>query len=133
MMVVNSRAAAAALVAVALAAAVGFAQAQGFKRTEVQRGDLSAQGREGVQAVAEILPGAQSGKHTHPGEEIAYVLEGTVVLEIDGMPPKTFKAGQGFIVPNGKIHNARNTGSATAKVLGTYIVEKGKPVATPVQ
>lgn len=113
-------------------AVVCFAQAQGFKRTEVQRGDLSAPGREGVQAMAELQPGAQSGKHTHPGEEIAYVLEGTVVLEIDGMPAKTMKAGEGFIVPSGKTHNARNTGSGVAKVLGTYIVEKGKPLATPV-
>jgi quercetin dioxygenase-like cupin family protein len=126
------RGAAVATAAMAVAAGALLAQAQGFKRTEVQRGDLSVAGREGVQAVAEIQPGAQSGKHTHPGEEIGYILEGTVVVEIDGMAPKTYKAGEAFIVPNARPHNARNTSSGVSKVLGTYIVEKGKPLATPV-
>ena len=132
MTIVSIRSAGIAFVGLALTAALGLAQAQGFKRTEVQRGDLSAPGREGVQAVAEIQPGAQSGKHTHPGEEIGYVLQGPVVVEIDGMAAKTLKTGEGFIIPAGKVHNARNTGSSVAKVLGTYIIEKGKPLATPV-
>src|SRR5678816_540150 len=110
--------------AVVVASALAFAQAQGFKRTEVQRGDLSIAGREAVQAVAEIQPGASSGKHTHPGEEVGYVLEGTVRIEIEGSPAKMLKAGEGFIVPAGKIHNATNSTSAVAKVLGTYLIEK---------
>lgn len=122
----------AAALAFLTAATMTFAQNTGFKRTEVQRGDLSAPGREGVQAIAEIQPGASSGKHTHPGEEIAYVLEGTVRLEIEGMPVKNLKAGEGMIIPAGKVHNATNAGSGVTKVLGTYIIEKGKPLATTV-
>jgi quercetin dioxygenase-like cupin family protein len=127
-----NRLCAATTCAVVVASALAFAQAQGFKRTEVQRGDLSIAGREAVQAVAEIQPGASSGKHTHPGEEVGYVLEGTVRIEIEGAPAKMVKAGEGFIVPAGKIHNATNSTSAVAKVLGTYLIEKGKPLATPV-
>jgi quercetin dioxygenase-like cupin family protein len=105
----------------------------GFKRTLVQQGDLSAPGREVVQAIAEIQPGAESGRHTHPGEEVAYILEGTVMLEIQGKPAVAKKAGDAFIIPAATVHNAKNTGKVVAKVLGTYIIEKGKPVATPVQ
>ena len=115
-------------------AAVGVCAAQqpAFKRTELQRGDLSAAGREGVQAVAEFPPNVAAGKHTHPGEEMGYVLEGTFRIEIDGQPAVTKKAGEVFLVPAGRPHNATNTGSGTAKILATYIVEKGKPLATPV-
>jgi quercetin dioxygenase-like cupin family protein len=105
----------------------------GFKRTLVQQGDLSAPGREVVQAIAEVAPGSESGRHTHPGEEVAYVLEGAVVLEVQGKAAVTKKAGDAFIIPAGTVHNAKNTGKTAAKVLGTYIIEKGKPVATPVQ
>jgi quercetin dioxygenase-like cupin family protein len=106
--------------------------ATGFKRTMVQQADLSAAGREVVQAIAEIQPGAESGRHTHPGEEVAYVLEGTMMLEIDGKPAVAKKAGEAFIVPPNTVHNAKNTGKAVVKVLGTYIIEKGKPVATAI-
>jgi len=105
----------------------------GFKRTPVQQGDLtSTPGREVVQAIAEFQPGSESGRHTHPGEEVAYVLEGTVMLEVQGKPAVEKKAGDAFIIPPNTVHNAKNTGKAAAKVLGTYIIEKGKPVATPV-
>jgi quercetin dioxygenase-like cupin family protein len=109
------------------------AQQTGFKRTVVQQGDLSTPGHEVVQAIAEIQPGGQSGKHTHPGEEVAYILEGTIMLEMAGKPPVSKTAGEAFLVPAGTAHNAKNTGKTVAKVLGTYIVEKGKPLATPVQ
>ena len=127
---VRAAATAVALVMITVAAA---AQKPAFTRTEVQRGDLSAQGKEVVQAVADIPAGVSAGRHTHPGEEVAYVLEGTVVVEIDGKPATTLKAGQGFIIPAGAIHNATNKSSAGAKVLATYIIDKGKPVATPVK
>jgi quercetin dioxygenase-like cupin family protein len=126
-------------IAVALVFATLAVQAQapaaqaGFKRTPVQQGDISVPGREVVQAIAEIAPGSESGRHTHPGEEFGYVLEGTLTLEIQGKPAATKKAGEGFIIPPGAVHNARNTSKAPAKVLATYIIEKGKPVATPVQ
>jgi quercetin dioxygenase-like cupin family protein len=121
-------------VALMLAAFVSLrAQQSGFKRTVVQQGDLSAPGREVVQAIAELQPGGQSGRHTHPGEEVAYILEGTIELEMQGKPAMAKKAGDAFLVPAGTAHNAKNTGKTVAKVLGTYIVEKGKPLATPVQ
>jgi quercetin dioxygenase-like cupin family protein len=107
------------------------AQTPAFKRTVVQQGDLSLPGREVVQAVAEFEPGATPGRHTHAGEEAGYVLEGTLLVEQDGKPAVTLKAGQAFLIPAGTIHNARNTGSGVARILATYIVEKGKPLATP--
>jgi len=125
---VHAVATAAALLAITVAAA---AQQPTFKRTELQRADLSAPGREVVQAIAEIPAGVSAGRHTHPGEEVGYVLEGSVLVEIDGKPASTLKAGQYFIIPAGAIHNATNKSSGGAKVLATYIIEKGKPVATP--
>jgi quercetin dioxygenase-like cupin family protein len=127
---VRAAATAAALLGITVAAA---AQAPTFKRTEVQRGDLAIPGKEVVQAVAEIPAGVSAGRHTHPGEEVGYVLEGTVLVEIDGKPAATLKAGQAFIIPSGAIHNATNKSSTSAKVLATYIIDKGKPVATPVK
>src|SRR6478672_4784650 len=104
-----------------------------FKRTVLQQADLSAPGREVVQALAEVQPGASAGRHTHPGEEIAYVLAGPVVVEIDGQAPKTLQTGEVFLIPAGKIHNATNRGTGIAKIVATYVIEKGKPVATPAQ
>jgi quercetin dioxygenase-like cupin family protein len=123
------------LVGLALASVVAIAgaQAPSFKRTMVQQGDLSTPGREVVQAVAEFEPRATPGRHTHPGEEVGYILEGTFLYEQEGKPAVTLKAGQGFIVPSGTIHNATNTGTGGGKILATYIVEKGKPLATPVK
>lgn len=103
-----------------------------FKRTVLQQADLSAPGREVVQALAEVQPGGASGRHTHPGEEIAYVLAGPLVLEIDGKPARTLQTGEVFLIPAGAIHNARNTGKGVAKVVATYVIEKGKPVATAI-
>ena len=107
------------------------AQQPGFSRTVVQRGDLSTPGREVVSAIAEFQPGATVGAHTHPGEEAGYLLEGTLVFEQAGKPTVTLKAGETFFVPAGTVHNATNKGSARTRVLATYIVEKGKPLATP--
>jgi quercetin dioxygenase-like cupin family protein len=114
------------------AAAVISAQQSGFKRTVLQQEKLSAAGREAVTAVAEFQPGGTVGAHRHPGEEIGYVLEGSIVLEQAGKPPVTLKAGQTFFIPNGQVHNATNKGSSVARVLANYVVESGKPVATPV-
>ena len=104
----------------------------GFRRTPVQQGDLSIPGRETVQAVAEIDPGAQSGRHTHPGDEIGYILEGEILLEVEGQPAVRKSVGEGFLIPSGAVHNARNTGASRARVLATYVIPKGQPVATPV-
>jgi quercetin dioxygenase-like cupin family protein len=123
-------------VAVASIALLGIvvgvlAQQPTFKRTVLQQADISVAGREAVTAVAEFQPGAAAGRHTHPGEEIGYVLDGQFLLEQEGKAAVTLRAGQPFLIPAGTIHNATNTGSATGRVLATYVVEKGKPLATP--
>jgi quercetin dioxygenase-like cupin family protein len=115
--------------------AVLFAQNQGtnpgLKRTVVERGDVSVPGREAVIVNVEIAPGGSAGRHTHPGEEISYVMEGEGELLVDGQPVRKLKAGDGFIVPAGAKHDARNTGTRPMKVAAVYLVEKGKPLATP--
>ena len=83
-------------------------------------------------AKAELPAGVSSGRHTHPGEEVGYVLEGAVTVERDGQS-KTFKAGETFAIPAGQVHNAVNAGTTQATIVSTYIVEKGKPLATPVK
>jgi quercetin dioxygenase-like cupin family protein len=118
----------------AVAAATGSlveAQAPGLQRTIVQRADVSVPGRETVIARVEIAPGASAGFHTHPGEEMAYVMEGEAELSVEGQPTRTVKVGDGFVVPAGVRHNARNTGTQTFKVVSVYLIEKGKPLATP--
>ena len=109
------------------------AQQPGIKRTDLQRHDLSVPGREAVQVRVDLAPGVAFGKHTHPGEEIIYVLEGSLEYEIEGKPPITLKAGDVLFIPAGTIHAARNVGSSTGSELATYIVEKGKPLLTMVK
>ena len=121
-----------AIAAVAFAGVIGTAQQTGFTRTVIQRGDLSMVGHEAVTALAEFQPGATVGRHTHPGEEVGYIVEGTIVLEEDGKPAVTLGPGKTFFIPAGTAHNATNRGTAPARVLANYIVEKGKPLATPV-
>src|ERR1041385_1146920 len=108
-----------------------YAQQPGFTRKQLQDQNLSVPDRHAVQALAEFVPGGAAGKHTHPGEELGYVVEGTLELLIDGQPPRTVKAGESFFVPAGMVHDGRNVGSGPAKGLATYIVAKGKPVASP--
>lgn len=107
------------------------AQANGLKRELVQKADVSDPNREAVVARVEVMPGIVAGRHTHPGDEISYVLEGEGEVLIDGEPPRKLKAGDAFVIPAGKIHNARNSGRASMKLLVVYVVEKGKPLVTP--
>ena len=122
---------AALAVAAALGGATLYAQQPGFTRKMLQDQNLSVNDRHVVQALAEFVPGGVAGKHTHPGEELGYVVEGTLELEVTGQPPRTVHAGEAFFVPAGVVHDGKNVGSGPAKVLATYIVEKGKPVASP--
>ncbi|TMI02038.1 MAG: cupin domain-containing protein [Betaproteobacteria bacterium] len=115
----------------AAVAVLGYAQQPGFTRKLLQDQNLSVPERHAVQALAEFVPGGAAGRHTHPGEELGYVVEGTLLLDVDGQPPRTLKAGEAFFVEAGKVHDGKNIGSGPAKVLATYIVEKGKPVASP--
>ena len=120
--------------AVAVLAASGMvmqmvqAQQPGTKRTDLQRHDLSIPGREAIQVRVDIGPGEVAPRHKHPGEEIIYVLEGTLEYEVDGKPPVTLKAGDVLFIPYGTVHSARNPGSVNAAELATYVVEKGKPL-----
>jgi quercetin dioxygenase-like cupin family protein len=116
-----------------LALPVAQAQQTGIKRTDLQRHDLGVPGREAVQVRVDIDPGVAFGKHTHPGEEIIYVLEGSLEYQIEGKPPVTLKAGDVLFIPAGTIHSARNVGSVIGSELATYIVEKGKPLLTLVK
>ena len=99
-------------------------------RTVLQQADISIPGREAITARAEIPAGGTTGRHTHPGEEISYLLEGSVLLEIEGAAPRTLKPGDVFLIPAGKVHNATPSGGK-AIIIANYIVEKGKPLATP--
>ena len=103
------------------------ARPAGTARTDLQRHDLSIPGREVVQLRVDFAPGASFPRHTHPGEEIIYVIEGSLEYEVAGKPV-TVNAGGVLFVPAGTIHAARNVGSVPAAELGTYIVEKGKPL-----
>jgi quercetin dioxygenase-like cupin family protein len=95
-------------------------------RTGLQRNDLSVSGWETVQVRIDFDPGAAFGRHSHPGEEVIYVLEGLFEYEVEGKPPVTLKAGDVLFIPAGTIHAARNIGQTNAAELATYIVEKGK-------
>ena len=108
-----------------------LAQNPAIKRTVVKTADVSVPGREAVIANVEIAPGGSAGRHTHPGDEISYVLAGEGEILMDGNPPLKIKPGEGFIIPGGVKHDARNTGTQPLKLVGVYVVEKGKPLATP--
>lgn len=101
---------------------------QGITRTDLQRHDLSIPGREVIQARVEFAPGVAFPRHSHPGEEVIYVLEGSLEYQVDGQPPVTLKAGEVLLIPAGTIHAARNVGSVNGAELATYVVEKGKPL-----
>jgi len=123
----------ASLCAVAALAASGHALAQTppLQRTIVGKGDVSVPGREAVIARVEVAPGATAARHTHPGDEIAYVSEGETELLVDGEAPRIVKAGETFVIPAGVVHAAHNAGSTPIKLISVYVVEKGKPLATP--
>ena len=104
------------------------AQQSGIKRTDLQRYDLSVPGYETVQARIDFEAHTAFGKHSHPGEEVIYVLDGVLEYEVEGQSPVTLKAGEVLFIPAGVVHSARNNSHAKASELATYIVEKGKPV-----
>lgn len=120
----------AATVMLALTGAA-FAQAPSpIKRTPLQKFDVPGTNYETVIGIAEIVPNVNIGRHSHPGPESGYMLEGEMTLLVQGQPDKVLKAGESYQVPPGAIHDAK-TGPAGAKVIATYVVEKGKPLATP--
>ena len=124
----------AALVAAMLALGSSQAAAQnpprpaGSTRTDLQRHDLSIAGREVLQARIDFEPGASFPAHKHPGEEIIYVIEGTLEYKVEGKPAVSLKAGDVLFVPAETAHAARNVGRTNGAELATYVLEKGKPL-----
>jgi quercetin dioxygenase-like cupin family protein len=104
------------------------AQKTGIKRTNLQQHDLSIAGHETLQARIDFEPHTAFGKHSHPGEEVIYVLEGSLEYQINDDNPVTLKAGEVLFIPAGVVHSARNNSNVKASELATYIVEKGKPI-----
>ena len=118
-----------ALAAVSIGALV--AQNSAIQRTVVKKADVSVPGREAVIARVEIAPNGSAGRHTHPGDEISYVTEGEGEILMEGKPALKVRAGDGFVIPGGVKHDAHNTGSQPLKLIGVYVVDKDKPLATP--
>jgi quercetin dioxygenase-like cupin family protein len=116
-----------------LALLVATAQQPGIKRTDLLRHNLSVSGREVVQVRVDFAPGVAFPPHSHPGEEIAYVIEGLLEYQVEGKPPVTLKAGEALFIPAGTIHAAKNVGTGNGAELATYIVEKGKPLVVMVK
>ncbi|MBX4928961.1 cupin domain-containing protein [Rhizobium binae] len=121
--------------AIALALLLGGAATahaeQPLQRTDLVRSDIDAPGHEAVQVRVDFAPGVLAPKHAHPGEEIAFVLEGTLEYRLDGQEPVTLKAGQSLFIPSGLVHSARNVGSGKASELATYVVRKGEALVVP--
>jgi quercetin dioxygenase-like cupin family protein len=99
-------------------------------RREVQRSLLSIPGREMVQVETLIPAGVESGWHVHPGEEVGYIVVGQVEMRVQGRPTVVLRPGEGFLIPPRTPHNARDLGPETGRMLSTYIVETGQPIAT---
>ena len=116
-----------------LALQPAVAQFGGLQRTDLLKHDLSVAGRETVHTRVDFGPGAASPAHAHPGEEIAYVLEGSLEYQLDGGTPITLQAGQSLFIPAGAKHSAKNVGSGKASELATYIVDKSKPLVVLAQ
>lgn len=115
------------------AGATALVAQTGFSRVVLQDQPLSVPGRHTVTARAEFAPGASAGLHTHPGEEMGYILEGGVELSVEGRPTAMLKPGDVFFIPAGVPHNGRNLGATKAALLSVFFAEQGKPLATPVK
>lgn len=109
------------------------AQQPGTRRIELQQHDLAVPGREVIQVRVELDPGVTFGEHWHPGEEIVYVLEGSLEYQLEGQPPVTLQAGEVLFIPARTIHTARNVGQNSGAELATYIVDKDQPLVVMVK
>lgn len=111
-------------------AVAAFAQQTGIKRTPLQKVEFP-DGYNTITAIAEVPAGGAAGRHTHPGIETGYVLEGELNLLVEGQPEKTLKAGESYQIPAGVVHDAKTHVDKSVKVLGVYVVDKTKPLASP--
>jgi quercetin dioxygenase-like cupin family protein len=111
-------------------AGAALAQQGGIKRTPLQKAEFP-DGYFSISGIAEIPAGGSAGRHTHPGVELGYIMEGEADLILDGKPAQHLKAGDSYQIPMGAIHDAKVSGDKPLKVLTVYIVDKSKPLATP--
>lgn len=109
------------------------AQQMQVQRTDLIKSDISVPGKEVVQVRVDFAPGVFAVSHRHPGEEVAYVIEGTLEYEIEGRKPVTLSAGQSLFIPAGTPHSAKNIGDSKASELATYIVSKGVALVEPIK
>jgi quercetin dioxygenase-like cupin family protein len=121
------------VIVLALLGGAALAQLAGVRRADLLRHDIAVPGREVVQMRVEIDPGHGVPKHTHPGDEVFHVIEGTLEYQPEGKPAVTLGSGQSVFIPAGTVHAARNTGTGNGAGIATYIVEKGKPLITVVK
>jgi quercetin dioxygenase-like cupin family protein len=119
-----------ALTVVALTCSGALAQQGGIKRTPLQKVEFP-DGYNSIAGIAEIAPGGSAGRHTHPGIEVGYVMEGEGDLTVEGQPVRHVKAGDSWQIAAGVPHDAKVSGDKPLKVLAVYIVDKTKPLATP--
>lgn len=124
-------AAAVAGLALALAAASALAQAPGIQREVLRRSVLEGGEREMLLVKVVIAPGAAAGRHVHPGIETGWLVEGEAEMEVEGEAPRRLAAGDSYLVPAGRVHDARAVGTRPVTVIATFVVERGKPLATP--
>jgi quercetin dioxygenase-like cupin family protein len=128
---VNARVFLAGLALALCAATALHAQPPGVQRQVLERMAGPADGQEVLLVRVEIAPGAATGRHSHPGIETGYVAEGEVVMQVDGEAPRTLVAGDSYLIPAGRIHDVRVVGARPARALATFVVERGRPLATP--
>jgi quercetin dioxygenase-like cupin family protein len=130
MKAISSIALALALVGIASPLTTAHAD-QSLQRVDLLKSDIDISGHEVVQVRVDFAPGALAAKHSHSGEEVAYVLEGTLEYELEGRKPVVLVAGQSLFIPTGVVHSAKNVGSGKASELATYIVRKGETLVQP--
>ena len=111
------------------------AQQQAVKSAVLLKADLvGMEGKEGVIVSTEVAPGGLAKKHYHPGHHFSYILEGSMIMEVEGKPAVTYKTGDTFYLAPGQVHYASNVSTtAPVKVLGFSIEDKGQPLAVPVK
>jgi quercetin dioxygenase-like cupin family protein len=114
------------------ASSASLAQNSGVSLTEITKADVSVPGRQAIVSHVEIAPGGGLGWHTHAGDEISYVESGVLTLLVAGKPERKIEAGGGFVVPAGTVHRAKNDGTIPVQLVVVHVVDKDKPLATPV-
>ena len=114
------------------AAVQAAAEVQTIKRTPLQRFEVPGTEYETIIGIAEIVPNVNVGRHTHPGPESGYIIQGSFELLVEGEASRMLSAGDSYLIPAGVPHDAI-TGHDGAKVIATYLIPAGKPLATPVE